>query len=43
MNGEPMKKEHSNPVPAEIQVKIDALTALPEAQIDTMDVEEVGE
>jgi uncharacterized protein (DUF4415 family) len=41
MNGEPMKKEHSNPVPSEIQTEIDALAALPEAEIDTNDVPEV--
>jgi uncharacterized protein (DUF4415 family) len=36
-----MKKEHSNPVPAEIQAELDALTALPEAEIDTNDLPEV--
>ena len=36
-----MKKEHSNPVPAEIQTEIDTLAALPEAEIDTDDLPEV--
>ncbi len=33
-----MKKEHFNLVPAEIQSEIDALAALPEDKIDTVDV-----
>jgi uncharacterized protein (DUF4415 family) len=36
-----MKKGHSNPVPPEIQAEIDALTALPEDQINTDDIPEV--
>lgn len=36
-----MKKEHSNPIPSQIQTEIDALAALPEAEIDTNDVPEV--
>jgi uncharacterized protein (DUF4415 family) len=36
-----MKKEHFNSVPAEIQSEIDALAALPEDEIDTVDVPEV--
>ena len=41
MNGERMKKEDSNPVPAEIQPEINALAALSEAEIDTNDLPEV--
>ena len=36
-----MKKEHFNLIPAEIQTEIDALAALPEDEIDTVDVPEV--
>ena len=36
-----MKKEHFNLVPAEIQSEIDALAALSEDEIDTVDVPEV--
>jgi len=36
-----MKKEHSNPVPAELQTEIDALAALPDDQINTDDIPEV--
>jgi uncharacterized protein (DUF4415 family) len=36
-----MKKGHSNPVPPEIQAEIDALTALPDGQIDISDLPEV--
>jgi uncharacterized protein (DUF4415 family) len=36
-----MKKRHSNPVPPEIQAEIDALAALPEDQINTVDIPEV--
>jgi uncharacterized protein (DUF4415 family) len=36
-----MKKEHSNPVPPEIQAEIDVLSALPDEQIDISDLPEV--
>ena len=36
-----MKKKHSNPVPPEIQAKVDALASMPEEQIDTSDMPEV--
>ena len=36
-----MKKEHSNSLPAAIQAEINALAALPEAEIDTNDLPEV--
>ena len=36
-----MKKKHSNPVPLEIQAELDALAALPEAEIQTDDLPEV--
>lgn len=43
MNGEPMKKKHSNPLPPEIQAEIDALIILPEEQIQTDDLPEVSD
>jgi len=36
-----MKKERSNPIPAELQAEIDALAALPDDQIKTDDMPEV--
>jgi uncharacterized protein (DUF4415 family) len=41
MNEERIKKKYSNPVPPEIQAKIDILAALPEDEIDTKDLPEV--
>lgn len=36
-----MKKERSNPLPAELQAEINALAALPDDQIQTDDISEV--
>jgi uncharacterized protein (DUF4415 family) len=36
-----MKKERSNPIPAELQAEVDALAALPDDQIQTDDMPEV--
>jgi uncharacterized protein (DUF4415 family) len=42
MKGGLMKKRRSNPIPPEIQAEVDALAGLPEDQIDTEDIPEVG-
>ncbi len=36
-----MKKEHSNSIPTEIQDEVNALQALPDDQINTVDIPEV--
>lgn len=41
MKEEPMKKRPSNPIPPEMQGEIDALSSLPEKQINTDDIPEV--
>jgi uncharacterized protein (DUF4415 family) len=41
MKAKLIKKKHSNPIPLEIQAKIDALAGLSEAEINTDDLPEV--